>query len=297
MRLPAGRGLTAYVCQCPALRLGEDKTAALVADMRQVAQSVLGDAALDYGVFDPRASALEYSLVTILYEGKKPVAFNALPIAEVEVGTVVEPVLHLGLVMVDPSARSKGLSSMLYGFSCVLFFLKNQMRPVWVSSVTQVPAVVGLVAELYSDTYPGLAGSRLSFYQKLLGQGLMTRHRHIFGVGEDADFDQNHFIIRNAYTGGSDALKKTYDTAAKHRITAYNDMCRTQLDYDRGDDFLQIGLLDGRAVQNYLLRMIPDGNLLRVLCALVFFVFNALLLPVLYWFDNKRKWGGLRPFQ
>ena len=59
----------------------------------------------------------------------------------------------------------------------------------------------------------------------------MRRHRRVFGVGEDAGFDEARFVITNAYTGGSDNLKKSFDVAPKHRDEAYNDFCREQLDY------------------------------------------------------------------
>ncbi|MEE9267346.1 MAG: hypothetical protein V3V86_11520, partial [Gammaproteobacteria bacterium] len=43
-------------------------------------------------------------------------------------------------------------------------------------------------------------------------------------------------------TGGSDGLKKAYSSAIEHTDPRYNDLCRTHLDYARGDDFLQIGV-------------------------------------------------------
>ena len=36
----------------------------------------------------------------------------------------------------------------------------------------------------------------------------MLNHRHVFGVGNDAELDDKYFIIKNAYTGGSDNLLK-----------------------------------------------------------------------------------------
>ena len=216
--MPAGKGLEAHVYERPALCLGEQNLKILQRDLLQISSHILNNKSLYYGVLDPYSDAMTRSLITVIYNKKenRPVAFNAMPFLDVEVGGRQVSVLHLGLVMVDPSARSKGLSSMLYGFSCALLFLKNQMRPMWISSVTQVPAVVGLVTELYSDTYPSLKGNHRSFYQKLLAEAIMKQHRSAFGVGSDADFDVRSFIISNAYTGGSDVLKKTYEKAAKH---------------------------------------------------------------------------------
>ena len=40
--------------------------------------------------------------------------------------------------MVDPDARSRGFSWVLYGLTCVLLFVRNGLRPLYVSNVTQV---------------------------------------------------------------------------------------------------------------------------------------------------------------
>ncbi|MDA9249842.1 hypothetical protein N8140_01975 [Octadecabacter sp.] len=64
-------------------------------------------------------------------------------------------------------------------------------------------------------------------------------------------------MITNAYTGGSDDLKKTWDTAPKHRDAVFNDFCQAVLDYDRGDDVLQLGRIDLPALRHYLTRDVP----------------------------------------
>ena len=72
----------------------------------------------------------------------------------------------------------------------------------------------------------------------------MASHRKVFGVGPDAAFDEDRSVILNAYTGGSEELKKSFDAAPKHRDDAYNAMCADELDYARGDDFLQTGQIN-----------------------------------------------------
>jgi hypothetical protein len=86
---------------------------------------------------------------------------------------------------------------------------------------------------------------------------IMERHRHEFGTGAGARFDADRFVIMGSYDGGSDALKKTFDDAPKHRNPAVNAFCQTTLDYGRGDDFLQVGLLDGSVMSRWLEQRIP----------------------------------------
>jgi len=117
--------------------------------------------------------------------------------------------LHLGLVMVDPAYRAQGLSWVLYGLTCILMFFRGHLRPMWISNVTQVPAIIGKVAEAFDSAYPNpFFHVRCSFDHLSVAREIMARHRAVFGVAAEAGFDQTRFVIINAYTGGSDHLKK-----------------------------------------------------------------------------------------
>lgn len=298
VRFPAGKGLYVRVCERPALLLDDHKLESLLNDLSMVARSALAEQKLSYGIFEKTSEALRQSLITILYDKKLgPIAFNVLPILDVEVSGKKVEVMHLGLVMIDPRIRSKGISSLLYGFSCTLYALRNQFRSKWISSVTQVPAIVGLVSELYSDTYPSTPSVRRSFTHLQIARQIMKNHRSAFGVGEEAEFDEEAFIIRNAYTGGSGALKKSLQLAPQHRKEQYNLMCSEKLNYERGDDFLQIGKLDISAIHHYLFRMIPDGHFVAILGAFSFLIMQHLFFPIIYWFDISKEWGDLRPWK
>ena len=297
MRL--GRGIRGWVVERPSLQLDPEKCQALIQDLTAIASKTVKDGPLDYGVFDESSGAMDRTIITILYDTKtnSPIAFNAMPVIELDIHGEPVEVIHLGLVMVDPDARSGGLSAVLYGFACAMLLIRNQFRPIWVSSVTQVPAVVGLVSELYSGTFPSPDGdASCSFRQLQLARAIMAEHRSVFGVGEEAAFDEDRFIISNAYTGGSDHLKKTFEEAPKHRNEAFNKMCQTGLDYDRGDDFLQIGRLDMAALRHYTFRTLPENSLSGSALALIFFGFQYVFLPIRHWFDTKRHWGTIRPW-
>jgi len=296
--LPVGKGLKARVVEKPGLWMDAGERAALVRDVRAIALTTLDAKELNYGVFLPDSGQLDRSIVTLVFRtaDRRPVAFNALPVIEIPWRGAVREILHLGLVMVAPDMRGKNLTSILYGLACILTFLRNQMRPIWISSVTQVPAVYGMVSELYSDVYPG-ALERPTYEQTLIARRIMAGHRHAFGVGPEARFDEASFVIADAYTGGSDNLKKTFESAPKHRKEHYNEACGRALDYDRGDDFIQIGRLDLPAARKYLTRAVPRRSALGLVAGLAFFSLQRVFLPLLYWFDSARPWGELRPWR
>lgn len=295
----AGPGLQSRIVERPGLALAPADLAALVEDVRSIARSVLSDGDLTYGIFSGDPETLSRTVLTVVYEKKsgRPVAFNALAILDADLGGRSVEILHLGLVMVRPDVRGSGLSATLYGLTCVLLFVRRQCRAVWVSSVTQVPAVVGMVAETFSDVYPGRLGARRSFQHERLARQIMGRWRHAFGVGDEAGFDADRFVITDAYTGGSDELKKTFESAAKHRTDIYNDLCAAELDYSRGDDLLQIGQIDMRAASRYLGKVAPPDSVPGLLGRFALLMIQAGLLPLVHWLDHTQPWGSLRAWK
>lgn len=296
LTMNAAAGVRTRIVDRPGLWMDRDELARLVADVRAVARATLPDGDLTYGVLGGDPERLAASVITVLYDRKSgaPLAFNALAWLPVLLRGRPIHVLHLGLVMVDPAAHSRGLSWLLYGFTCFILFLRHGARPIWVSNVTQVPAVFGMVSENFASVHPTPANTPVPFEHVLLARQIMAHHRHAFGVGPEAQFDEERFVIANAYTGGSDDLKKTFETAPKHRKEMFNDACARELDYARGDDFLQLGQVNMAAAQTYVWDVVPRESLPGVIVSGAFLVLQSLVLPILHWFDAEKPWGSLR---
>jgi len=273
-----GRDRIVRILERPGRWMSDEQLSALSADLRIVAGKTLDQGSLTYGVFGANRDRMCDTIITLvsLRDGT-PIAFNALAVMTLDTQPEPVNVLHLGLVMVDPDQRSGGLSWVLYGLTCFLLFVRNQFRPLWISNVTQVPAVVGMVSEMFSDIWPKPDADRRTLNHVLMARRIMAEHRHVFGVGPDAGFDEDRFVITNAYTGGSDDLKKTWAAAPKHRDAVFNDFCEDRLDYARGDDVLQLGRMD--------LPAIKAG----------FVALRRLILPLIYWSDSTRSYSILRP--
>lgn len=293
-------GMTTRIVESPGLSLSQPDLDALVADLRSVAGKTLPAGSLTYGIFSGERERLSRAIVTLISEEGtgRPIAFNALSVMDVERDGEVEQVTHLGLVMVDPDVQGQGLSWVLYGLTTLVLFARDGLRAKWISNVTQVPAVAGMVCETFSDVFPSpQAGARQSFAHLQLARGIMKNHRAVFGVGDEAGFDEQRFVITDAYTGGSDALKKTYDAAPKHRDEQYNAFCARELDYGRGDDLLQLGRIDLAGARRYLQRDVPAGSLPALLAASTVLALQRLVLPLMHWLDDSRAFGSLRPWR
>ena len=292
----ASREYRVRIIERPGTTLGERELDQLQTQCREVVNACLAGESLDYGLFAQGSTAWERSVITLVTRrgDGRAVAFNAMPMLAVHQAGEPAQVLHLGLVMVDPAERSGGLSWILYGLTCFALFLRQRMRPLWVSSVTQVPAVVGMVSETFSSVYPAQSGTRQNFTHRHFAHQIMERHRDAFGVGEDAGFDIDRQVITDAYTGGSDNLKKSFDVATKHRRDVYNDYCRRELDYTRGDDVLQIGAIDLAAGQRFLSRSVPRSALPQLAVQAAIMMTGAVIAPLLQWLDTTRPFGRLR---
>jgi hypothetical protein len=298
LTLRTHEGFSTRIIESPGRALGEDELERLVAQLRVVAGKTLPAGDLSYGIFSGERERLSRAIVTLICEeaSGRPVAFNALSVMPVELDGQPAEVTHLGLVMVDPEVQGQGLSWVLYGLSTLVLFIRGGLRQKWISNVTQVPAVCGMVCETFSDVFPSpQADGRASFAHLQLARGIMRRHRAVFGVGEEAGFDEERFVITDAYTGGSDALKKAFEVAPKHRNEQYNALCARELDYIRGDDLLQIGRIDLSAARRYLLSEVPAGSMPALLATSAVLALQRLVLPVAHWMDDSRAFGILRP--
>jgi len=297
LRFRSGRDHAVEIVERPALSLSPAELDALVSACRMVVAACLDGRQLDYGLFAPDGSAWERSVVTLVRRTRDgaPIAFNAMPLLRVERGGAPGEVLHLGLVMVDPAEQSAGLSWILYGLTCFALFVRRGLRPLWISSVTQVPAVVGMVAETFDHVYPAQQGTRASFAHHHLAHQIMRTQRDAFGVGEDAGFDPAAQIITNAYTGGSDNLKKSFEVAAKHRDERYNRFCLEMLDYARGDDVLQIGRIDLATARRFLARSVPRSAVPQLAVQGIILAIQAVVAPLVQWLAADKPLGRLRP--
>ncbi|MEM7751506.1 MAG: hypothetical protein AAF346_24870 [Pseudomonadota bacterium] len=291
-------GTRARIVARPGLWMDQSQSEQLLTDVRSIAKRAMPDQPLDYGVLTGARDRLENTILTVLYDEDtgEPVAFNALAVMDVQLHGHSIEVVHLGLVMIAPGVRNRGFSWALYGLTCILLLVRRQLRPMWLSNVTQVPAIIGMVCDGFTNVYPNPeTDNRCSFEHLLIAREIMAKHRFVFGVGDEARFDEESFVIANAYTGGSDNLKKTFDESPKHRDSVFNDYCHAKLDYGRGDDFLQLCQLDLNAMKRFVLKDVPRRSLPALLTTLAIVSLNRLVLPLVYWFSVNRPWGILRP--
>ncbi len=292
-------GVRVRIMERPGRWMAPQELAGIVADLQSIVASAIPGGELAYGAASGDPERLDATILTIAYnKDGRAIAFNALALMDCELRGQEIEVLHLGLVVIDPAARTSGLAGVLYGLTAFLLFARRQMRPLWISNVTQVPAVFGMVADSFDSVYPTSDPAHHQRYDHVhLARQIMSRYRAVFGVGPEAGYDERRSVITDAYTGGSDNLKKRFDEAPMHRKGIHNETCQRELDYDRGDDFLQIGQVTLRAARSYFTRSSPVISPGALAMQFGLRVLESLVAPLVQWFDARRQMGDLRPAQ
>lgn len=297
-RLPGN--LRLVIAERPGAWMNATELAAWSEPCRAIAQESLDGAEMAYGVFTAGDSGEAFwseAIISLIEDSRtgEALAFNVMRLLPVQIRGQDEHVLHLGLTMVSPAARGRSLASSLYILTCVLYYFRRQCRPFWISNVSQVPAVIGLVSETFIDVFPSLDNPDAPPARHLaLATQIMAQHRSAFGVSDDAPFRPDRFIIEDAYRGGSDNLKKPFDATTAHRSEVFNSLCRDALDYDRGDDFLQIGRANAEAARRILRKRLPELHGLGLSLQLFSLFLTSLVAPVAQWLNPRRPQGDLR---
>lgn len=260
VRVRLTRDVEATIYDRPGLWMPAPELARLREELTAVARAAIpGD--LTYGVFRPERAPYDNRLIVVGRHlgNQEAVGFNAMPRLDVDLGAEKVLVLHLGLLVIHPKYQRQGFQGLLYGLGAFSSIHRIEERPIWISNVSEVPSVIGAVCDYFLDVYPSYTRAPPAPPRhRAIAEAIMAGHRHEFGAGPDAGFDPERFVIMGSYTGGSDALKKTFASAPKHRVPEANAFCERELDYGRGDDFLQIGQVDTTVITNWMARRLPE---------------------------------------
>lgn len=287
LRMKVGQRFEVAFWERPGVWCDDATLTKMTEDLRVVAKAGQeGKPVPMYGALLGERGDLARRVITIAYDTAtgRPVGFNALAALDLQVGVHPETVLHLGLTYVDPEFQGHGLPGLLYGAAAFLLLFKGGLRGFWISNVTQVPAVVGLVSGGYAHVYPNpLKGTRQTFTHLTLARQIMRHHRAAFGVADESPYDEVRSIIQDAYTGGSDELKKTFEDAPKHRDARVNAWCEKQLDYRRGDDVLQLGRCTLGSSLGFLGSRLPKGAVVQLAFQAFVLLLFATVVPALRW--------------
>jgi len=222
----------------PGTWMTEDQLDALQERLIGVAVRRLGSRP-QYGFFaDSRC--LDNKLVTICSRDGQDLCFNAMAyLGEYR----NRPVVHLGSVY--SLEGQKGRMQMLYLWSSLYLLIRHGFRKVYITSLTHTPRIFGSVEKSYSKVYPCAGADRdpEPFHIEIRDL-LMKTYLKEFPFMTPPVIDE-YFVIKGfrRMADGSLLFPDTRATVPKHRQSAYNTFCLERLDYENGDDILQVGIM------------------------------------------------------
>ncbi len=169
----------------------------------------------------------------------------------------VGEVLHLGLTCVRPSARSRGLTHVLThkAVASQLFRTSPIIGKLWISNCAAVLSSLVNVALYFENVYPSpFARSRKTKEYDLIAAAIDAYYRDKMFINDDAVFDGESFIFQKSVKN-TVFQKEGSDPTFHHRNRILNSYYQGILDFDRGDEVLQIGYASTFAAIKHMLRM------------------------------------------
>ena len=210
-------------------------------DIAAVTMARLG-ALPGYGIYLPRRTPYRNRIITLVHApDRSPVAFSTVMYYSVAVEGRVYPVFQLGLVVAARRSPRRFVGP-AYFYPLAWLLALRGFRQYWVASASMIPNLVGVFADGFVDVFPHYrVGRPPSPIARAIARRLVQDHGDEFGAGPDSRLDESTFAVSNCYVGPAAPLRKTWDEVAKHPDPRCNELCRRTLDYQRGDDLLQIG--------------------------------------------------------
>ena len=201
-------------------------------------------------------SLMKDKIIGICSRNGKDCAFNAMVCIGRYSG---REILHTGPAYCRD--ENNGIVSLLFFFALQYFFLKNRLRTFYLTTITHVPKVFGLMAQCIDNVYPNEKQDAVPTREQIAIRNILadTYIREIepeYQVCRTGSFVLKGF--RRQKDGSMVPYPHTAENVPKHRKSAYNDRCLHLIDYERGDALIQVGEV---GVKTYL----KDGgrNILR----------------------------------
>ncbi|MBX7149824.1 hypothetical protein K1X76_12205 [bacterium] len=153
----------------------------------------------------------------------------------------VGDVLHLGLTCTHPADRHAGLTHELTSKLIINYLVRGfKFKKIWISNVACVLSSLGNVAMHFENVYPSPHGVYRSNIHQHIARIIDQEHRDKAYIQSEAVFDAARFVFRKSVKGTvfqKDEMDKRY----WHRNPELNNFYRSILNFDDGDEALQIG--------------------------------------------------------
>lgn len=224
----------------------------LVKELVEVASECFCEAP-DYQALSGKKEELDRAVIcTSRDERGRLMGFcSALALPVENVGNV----LHLGLTCVHPDARGMNLTHHLTSKLLLKYLFKESMfKETWISNCACVLSSLGNVAMYFEDLYPSPYGVKSPAARHMkIAQAIDSQYRESIAINDSAVFNAERFVFQGS-VDGTVFEKDSNDERYHHRDPAMTSYYQDLLNFERGDEALQIGKVSLLTFPKYLLR-------------------------------------------
>lgn len=235
----------------PGLTMSDEEIAALQQELRGVAATCF-DEIPEYQCLLPGRASLEDKVITVARRSDGRMAgFCSAVLLPVE---GVGEVFHMGLTCVHQFARGHRLTHKLTSRLLAQYMLRY--RPfgrLWISNAACVLSSLGNIALNFEDVFPSPYGAKAPSETHMKIAGAISAHyRAHMAVRDDAVFCPHSFVFQGSVEGTS-FQKTADDTRYHHRKPYLNQFYMTLLNFEGGDEVLQVGYVSLATLAKYFL--------------------------------------------
>ena len=132
--------------------------------------------------------------------------------------------------------------------------VESPLKSVWISNCACVLSSIGNVAKYFEKVYPSPFNQEAPSVNHLfIAKEISDKYRSQIAINETAYFDENKFVFEGSV---SDTVfqKNSDDKRFHHRDIGLTNFYKSLLNFDRGDEVLQIGQVSLFTFPKYIIK-------------------------------------------
>lgn len=236
----------------PGKTLTQTQQAKLVLELREVASACFVDTP-DYQALSGQSSELEKAVICLGRDEKGRLLGFCSALSLPVDGH--KNVLHLGLTCVHPDARGTNMTHHLTSKLMVKYLVKESfLSELWITNCACVLSSLGNVAMYFENLYPSPYGVKKPSAKHIdIAKSVDAYHRESIAINKSAEFNTEKFVFEGS-VDGTVFEKNANDQRFHHRDENLTGFYQELLNFERGDEALQIGKVSLMTYPKYVAR-------------------------------------------
>lgn len=236
----------------PGLSMTEQDSLSLVQELRKVAGTCFDEVPF-YQVLSGSKKELDRAIIATVRDSQNElIGFcSALNLQVENVGQV----FHTGLTCVSPKTRGLRLTHKLTSKLLLKFLLKESLfKDTWITNCACVLSSIGNIAKYFEDIYPSPLGINVPTMTHInIAKAIDSQYRKQLAINETAVFNMSTFVFEGS-VDGTVFEKSPEDKRFHHREKVLTNFYLNLLNFERGDEVLQVGRVSLMTFPKYLFK-------------------------------------------